>query len=153
MVAQESGGATRSITVDYEFPEPPEAVWRALTEPGLLARWLMPGDIRPVVGHRFTLQAQPAGGWDGVIRCEVLAADEPRLLRYTWRGGAQEVDGYGHLLDTVVTWTLRSREGGGTHLRLEHAGFRSEDEFAWRALGSGWRTKQASLAEAVTAAG
>jgi hypothetical protein len=31
----------------------PEKVWRALTEPKLLAAWLMVTDLRPLVGNRF----------------------------------------------------------------------------------------------------
>jgi uncharacterized protein YndB with AHSA1/START domain len=134
-----SAGPRQSIVVEHEFPEPPEKVWRALTEPALLSAWLMPNDIRPVVGHRFTFRAQPIAGWDGVVYCEVLAVDPPRLLRYSWRGGSDELTGYGHTLDTVVTWTLTAMPAGGTHLRLEHEGFTPKDAFAFEAMGKGWR--------------
>ena len=36
----------RSIVAEYDLPYPPEKVWRALTEPELLAAWLMPNDIQ-----------------------------------------------------------------------------------------------------------
>ena len=79
---------TQSIEVDYELPQPPEKVWRTLTEPALLARWLMQNDIKPVVGHKFTFQAEPIPGqWDGRVDCEVLAVEPLRLLRYSWQGG------------------------------------------------------------------
>ena len=51
---------TQSIVVKYELAQPPEKVWRALTEPKLLAAWLMDNDIAPIVGHRFQFRAQPA---------------------------------------------------------------------------------------------
>jgi uncharacterized protein YndB with AHSA1/START domain len=120
---------TQSIVVDYDLPHPPAKVWRALTTPALLARWLMENDIAPVVGHRFTMRAQPQGGWNGLVECEVLACDEPTLLRYSWKGSN---------LDSVVTWTL-SPTATGTHLRLEHAGFTEQNGFAFDAMGKGWR--------------
>lgn len=39
------------IRVDRFFPHPPAKVWRVLTEPELIGRWLMPGDFRLEVGH------------------------------------------------------------------------------------------------------
>ncbi len=132
-----------TIIVEYDLPHSPEKVWRALTEPALLAAWLMENDIAPVVGHRFTMRAQPMPGWDGVVRCEVLEADAPRRLRYTWVGGSEA-----QRLDTVVTWTL-SKTTTGTRLVLEHAGFLPANAFAFDALGRGWRGK---VAERMSAA-
>ena len=31
-----------SVAFEFELPHPPEKVWRALTEPVLLAEWLLP---------------------------------------------------------------------------------------------------------------
>ena len=100
----------RTIVVDYTLAHPPEKVWRALTESDLLACWLMENDFRPEVGHRFTFRTQPmpAFGFDGIVRCEVLAVDRPHRLRHSWVGGA---------LDTIVTWTLTPK-GNGTLLFL-----------------------------------
>ncbi len=131
---------TRAIVADYHFPQSPEQVWRALTEPALLAKWLMPNNILPVVGHRFTFQAQPMAGWDGVAHCEVLAVEPLRRLSYSWRGGNKEVQGYGQYLDTVVTWTLAAAAGGGTDVHLVHDGFTAKDDFPYNAMGNGWRT-------------
>ena len=66
-----------SIVVDYTLNEPPTEVWRALTEPKLLAQWLMENDIQPIVGHKFNFRAKPMGDWDGIVYCEILEADEP----------------------------------------------------------------------------
>jgi len=129
---------SQSIVVDYELAHPPEKVWRALTEPALLARWLMQNDIAPRVGHKFTMRAQPQGSWDGIVHCEVLTCDPPRVLSYSWKGGTDENKNYGSHLDTVVTWTLEPR-GQGTHLRLTHSGFLDKDRFAFDAMGKGWR--------------
>ena len=142
---------TRSIVVEIDLDAPPEKVWRALTETELVAAWLMPNDIRPEPGHRFTMRAQPTPGWDGTVTCEVLVAEPHRRLSYRWRGGADAVEGYGHRLDTVVTWTLTPTGAGGTHLKLEHAGFTEADGFAFQALGGGWRGKLAMQLRAIVA--
>ena len=34
--------ATRTAIVERQIPYPPEKIWRALTQPHLLADWLMP---------------------------------------------------------------------------------------------------------------
>lgn len=123
--------AKRAIRVDYDFPYAPEKVWRCLADSALLARWLMPNDFRPEVGHRFTFRTQPipAAGFDGIVHCEVLEVIPLKRLSYSWRGGA---------IDTVVTWTLEERQGG-TLLHLEHDGFGPADTMAFDGLGQGWR--------------
>jgi uncharacterized protein YndB with AHSA1/START domain len=133
--AKDTQATTQSIVVDYDFTQPPRKVWRALTEPAILATWLMPNDIAAVVGHRFTFQAQPMPGWDGVVQCEVLEVVPEQRLVYSWRGGPES-----NRLDTTVTWTLAST-ATGTRLRLEHAGFKAKDAFALDGMGRGWRGK------------
>ncbi len=137
---------TQSIVVEYDLPDPPEKVWRALTEPALVAAWLMPNDIKPQVGHRFTFRAAPVPGWDGIVHCEVLAVEPNRRLRYSWRGGSDKLQNYGAALDTVATWTLTPTASGGTLLRLDHDGFPLES-FAFPKMEQGWRGK---IAERIT---
>jgi hypothetical protein len=36
-----ANAAAQSIALEYELPHPPAKVWRALTDPALLAAWLM----------------------------------------------------------------------------------------------------------------
>jgi uncharacterized protein YndB with AHSA1/START domain len=134
----ETVSETRSIVMEKTLPHPPEKIWRTLTQAELIGRWLMPNDFAPKVGHRFTFKTKPMGDWDGTVHCEVLVCDPPRLLRYSWVGGSKTNDKYGAQLDSVVTWTLTPVQGG-THLRMEHAGFRSPgNDFAFNAMGSGW---------------
>ncbi|MGK9236718.1 SRPBCC domain-containing protein [Inquilinus limosus] len=116
-----------AVTVDCELDHPPEKVWRALTEPDLLGAWLLPNDARTGIGRaeegrRFTLRGGP--GAEKPIDCEVLAAEPPRLLRYSWRGRDGDSDAGGRALDTVVTFTLDRTAAGGTRLRIVHSGFR-----------------------------
>lgn len=125
----------KSITRTAFYPFPPELVWRALTEPEVLASWLMPNDIEPVVGHRFQFRTKPAPGFDGIVHCEVLEADAPRRLVYSWGGGPTKAR------PTRVEWTLERVEGG-TRLVLEHSGFHGMSGYFLRSmLGRGWGHK------------
>ena len=147
-----TAAATRSIVVEGDFPYPPEKVWRALTEDRLIAQWLMPNNFEPAVGTRFTFKTQPVGDWDGVVHCEVLHSEPPRLLRYSWKGGTETNSRYGSTLDSVVTWTLTATSDG-THLKMEHAGFRSpQNDFAYEAMSPGWGRIVQSIARVIAAA-
>ena len=112
-----------SIECDQFIARPPAAVWRVLTEPGLHAKWWAAGDIKPEVGHRFTLDM---GSW-GVQQCEILDVEPEKLLRYTFAEG---------VLDTTITWRLEP-EGDGTRLFLTHDGF-PPGSTALEGMGRGW---------------
>jgi uncharacterized protein YndB with AHSA1/START domain len=124
---------TRSIVVERRVSHPPEKVWRALTTSHLIAEWLMNNDFEPVEGRRFTFRATPVPGWSGVTNCVVLHVERPHLLSYSWGDGSESDSG----LKTVVTWTL-TPDGAGTLLRMEHIGFRPEDEGGYRSMSGGW---------------
>ena len=105
------------IVLDYDLDEAPEKVWRALTQPHLVAAWLGPNDIVPDAGRRFTLEPTPAKA----VECEVLEADPERRLSYRWR----EAGDGGGLTDSTVTFEVTPTPLGGSHLRLVHSGFRA----------------------------
>lgn len=86
-----------AVVTECDLPQTPEQVWKALTKPELLAKWLPEAND-----------------------CEVLAAEPSRLLRYRWRAARQDRDESGHELDSVVTFELTGTAGGGTHLRVDH---------------------------------
>jgi len=126
---------TKSIVVERTMRHPPEKVWKALTRSEVIARWLMQNDFAPEVGRRFNFRATPIPGmWNGCTDCEVLTLDEPRTLAYSWNASGEEAaDG----LKSVVTWTL-TPVAEGTHVRMEHSGFRPQDEGGRQAMGGGW---------------
>jgi uncharacterized protein YndB with AHSA1/START domain len=130
---------TREIVVDEVFPHMPETVWKTLTTPELMGRWLMmPTGFEAVKGKNFTYQTTPAGEWDGVIHCQVLEVTLNERLVYAWRGGHDANAEYGSHLETVVKWTL-TKVDGGTRLRLVHSGFRSpNNDFAFKSMSNGW---------------
>jgi len=47
--------AHKKITIRKErfYPNPPEDVWVALTDPRTLAEWFEPNNHEPTVGHKF----------------------------------------------------------------------------------------------------
>jgi len=115
------------ITMERRYPQPPSAVWRALTDPALHARWWAAGDVRPVVGHCFDLDMGP---W-GKAPCEVVAVEVERLFRFRFATTT---------LDTVITWRL-APDGGGTLLTLTHEGFDLDSPMsraAFEGMKQGW---------------
>jgi uncharacterized protein YndB with AHSA1/START domain len=121
---------TETIHVDQFLSQPPAKVWLMLTEPDRLASWWAAGDIRPEVGHEFTLDM---GRW-GAQRCTVTAVEEARLLSYTFGEGD---------VDWTITWRL-APEGVGTRLFLEHGGFDIDDPrqaTAFSTMSQGWAGK------------
>ena len=120
--------STRSVVMEREFPHPPEKVWRALTDSSVIEQWLMKNDFAPVAGRAFQLRMDPVPNWNGVIDCKVLTVEPYRSLAYTW----------GTLgMESVVTFTL-TPTNGGTHLRMEQAGFRPDQEANYRGAIYGW---------------
>jgi len=114
---------TRSVVVERDVPFPAEKIWRALTQPHLIEEWLMKNDFTPALDHRFTLR----GDW-GSVDCQVTAIEPHKRLSYTW-------DAMG--LESVVTWTLTPTRTG-THLRMEQAGFRPDQQQAYNGAKFGW---------------
>ncbi len=121
---------TRSVVVERDIPHPHEKLWRALTQPHLIAEWLMTNDFQPLVGHGFTLR----GEWGGVLDCRVLAVEPNRTLSYSWDF---DNDDPAFALKSVVTFTL-TPTATGTHLRMEQAGFRPTQKQALGGALHGW---------------
>lgn len=120
--------ASRSLVIEREMPHPPEKIWRALTQGPLIEEWLMKNDFKPVVGHQFSFRSTPVPGWDGIIQSEVLTIEPNSKLSYSW--GTMGTT-------SLVTWTLTPTKGG-THIRMEQTGFRSEQDAAYKGATYGW---------------
>jgi uncharacterized protein YndB with AHSA1/START domain len=130
---------TRTLVIEKEMPHPPEKVWRALTQASLIEAWLMANDFRPVVGHKFTLRTTPVPNWNGIIDCEVLEVEPNSRLSYSWGTMGME---------SIVAWTLMPT-GGGTHVRMEQSGFRSEESASYKGASYGWQKFIGSLERVV----
>lgn len=132
-------GETRSVVVERDIPYLAEKIWRALTEPHLIAEWLMKNDFAPAIGHRFNLR----GEWGGILDCEVLAVEPLRTLSYTWNHAH---DDPAFSLTSVVTFTL-TPTATGTHLRMEQKGFRPDQRQAFGGAMQGWQAFFGKLEE------
>jgi uncharacterized protein YndB with AHSA1/START domain len=122
-----------SITFDFEFPHPIERVWARLADSATMAKWLMPNDFAPRLGHRFTFRREPMPqlGFDGITHCEVIELEAPTLLAFTFKGGP---------LDTIVRFRLEPT-AKGTRMHFEHSGFDVDDprqQFSFDAMSKGW---------------
>jgi len=121
---------THSVIVEREIPFAPEKIWRALTQPHLIAEWLMQNDFEPVVDHGFTLR----GDW-GSVDCKVLIVEPNKTLSYTWEAMG---------LESIVTWSLTPTQAG-TALRMEQAGFKPDQTQAYQGAKFGWQKFFANL--------
>ena len=86
------------LVFECALDAPPEKVWRALTIPEYLARWLKP---------------------EQDIDLAVVSAEENRILTYRWRESGQ-----GAIVgaeDSLVTFELTPMGDGSTWFRLTHA--------------------------------
>lgn len=88
----------------------------------------MKNDFRPVVGHRFSLEREPAPEVKVVVDCEVVEVEPNRTLSYTWSA-------FG--LESIVTWTL-TPSGKGTILRMEQSGFPADQKAALKGATASW---------------
>ena len=119
---KDTTGTTESVVIECDLPDPPEKVWRALTEQDLLGAWLMPNDMRPEVGAQFRFR--PGSGEGAAVECEILAAEPHRILRWRQRE-RNDTDAEPRSVDSVVSFELSRIPTGGTHLRLVHDKFES----------------------------
>jgi uncharacterized protein YndB with AHSA1/START domain len=119
-----------AITFEFDLPHRPEKVWRALTDPELLAQWLLPTiglELEP--GKAFTFKTQAYPGWDGTVNCQFVEIEPLRKLAYTWTVP---------FLDTVVTFTLTPTESG-TRLVMMQSGFKPDQKQEFGGARYGWR--------------
>jgi len=89
---------TDALVFECALDAPPEKVWRALTIPEYLERWLKPAEA---------------------VDLSVVTAEENKSLTYRWRESGQ-----GAIVgaeDSLVTFELTPTVDGGTWFRLTHA--------------------------------
>ena len=135
---QTERGQTESVAFVFELNHPPEKVWRALTDPILLAEWLLPVvDLKLEPGAAFTFKTQPYPGWDGIVNCRILEIEAHRKLSYTWAVP---------FLDTVVTFTL-TPTASGTRLSLVQSGFKPDQKKEFGGARYGWKMMGGKLVD------
>ena len=131
-VTHTGSGWRAEFTRDFE--QSPQEVWRALTDPAMLAQWLAPGSIEPRIGGRARLDFQDSGI---VIDSAVSLYERDHLLEYSWSGPGEPL--------RLVTWTLSAiLDGCRLTLTLKLPG----DDVVDRSC-AGWEAHLSMLAAAL----
>lgn len=94
------------LIFEYELDAPLAKVWRALTVPEFIERWLLP--IEP---KRQTDAPSPPSAR---ISLRLIEAEDQKFVRYSWREPGAPV------LDNTVTFELAPNTSGGTTFRILH---------------------------------
>ncbi len=117
------------VVCEIEISAPPDAVFLALTQPENLMRWWTDA-VCKAEGWQF--DPRPGKPWSARLRSEtlsingsevfaphgeILEADPPRLLVYTWNSNWDSEPGPA----TTVRWEL-TRTSTGTRVKLTHSG-------------------------------
>ncbi|MBB5916412.1 uncharacterized protein YndB with AHSA1/START domain [Nocardia transvalensis] len=130
-----------AVEIGGFFPHAPDQVWRVLTEPDLLARWLMRSvGFDTAVGTHFifAVPSEPAAG----VACEVLTSRPREQLTVSWVDLRAD-----YPARWIVDWAIRP-QGRGTRLLLTQTGFDIEDrrqKMARNAMERGWRNLMPKL--------
>jgi len=126
-----------TITHSIRIEAPVARVWKILTEPEYVGRWLGCMRYRKALDHVFYMQQDEgkrmADDIDGATHCRIVALDEPKRFAFSWfLPGTPE---------TTVSFTLASH-GSATEVSLVHDGWEQFDAAAIReirdALAGGW---------------
>jgi uncharacterized protein YndB with AHSA1/START domain len=131
---------SETISFEFDLPHGPQKVWRALTDPALLAEWLLPVvELNLEPGAAFTFKAQPQPGWDGLVNCRFIEIEADRKLSFAWAVGDMEID-------TVVTFTL-APTASGTRLSLVQSGFKPDQKQNFGGARYGWKMMGGKLVD------
>lgn len=150
MTAEPSGLALQMTRV---LRAPRSLVFRALTEPGELAKWWGPNgftapsvDFDPRVGGSYRIEMQPPEGEVFYLTGEFREVEPPARLVYTFRWEDPTPDDR----ETVVTLSLQEL-GDDTELDFAQGTFATEER---RALHEeGWTNSFDKLEELMSSAG
>jgi uncharacterized protein YndB with AHSA1/START domain len=127
----EHRGDRQVIRFERRLDHPVERVWRAISEPGEMAKWLALTELEPAEGGRVVLTWQNTDdeGNTTVARGTVTALDPPRLIefdtdvhgRLRWE---LEPDGEGTVLSFTAEVQLPEEYElkvlAGWHIHLDH---------------------------------
>jgi glutathione S-transferase len=120
---------TDSLVIKRHFRAPPERVFAAFTDRGLMQAWYGPENVTVPhcevdarVGGKYRVEMHNMAGSVHVVTGEFREIRPPERLVYTWGW----LNGTGRGPETLVTLTFAAR-GGGTDLTLEQTGFLDQD--------------------------
>jgi len=138
LIDKTDASQTDAISFEFDLHHSPQKVWRALTDPTLLAEWLLPViGLKLEPGAAFTFKTQPYPGWDGTVNCRMLEIEAQKKLRYAWTVP---------FLDTVVTFTL-APTASGTRLSIVQSGFKPDQKQEFGGSRYGWNMMGGKLVD------
>jgi uncharacterized protein YndB with AHSA1/START domain len=107
-------GDHATLIFERRLLHPPEAVWRAITEPYELSKWYLPeARIEGRVGGSIDFSSGP-----GRVTGSILVWDPPRVFEHEWK---VDSPGFPKGEYGVIRWELVG-EGDDTILKLTHRG-------------------------------
>lgn len=123
-----------TVIVERTYEAPIGRVWQALTDKTQMKQWYFDvSDFKPEPGFKFEFT-----GGDETVRyrhlCEVIEADKPNKLSYTWQ--YENIEGV-----SLVTIELFAEADERTRVRLTHSGldFKTDDKnFQPSSFDAGW---------------
>lgn len=128
-----TSGSPMRAEVARTVPAPPEAVFRAWTDPALLQRWFWPWspsaalDVR--AGGAYEIAAQHPTIGELRVHGRYIEVAPSERLAFTWRW-----DGDPASEETIVTVTFRERDGA-TDVVVSHEGLRDAEDRAQNEQG------------------
>lgn len=126
------------IKFERVYPHPPEAVWRALTDPAALGEWLMETDFLPEIGRGFRLWCDDGEGGTDTYLCQLLEYEPPARMLWSW---VLEEDPD----ESEMRVELRvDPEGDGAKVTIVHSGDRDAETV--EKFKGGWPIKLQDLA-------
>ncbi|MEM8801384.1 MAG: SRPBCC domain-containing protein [Pseudomonadota bacterium] len=136
-----------SLTCERFIAAPPEKLYDAWLDPEMLAEFIRPGEnmsvpkveADPKVGGRFLIVMR-LGKEDMPHSGTYKVLDRPKQLAFTWESPASRIEG------STVTIDFE-KVSGGTHLRLTHVRFPTEE--SRNNHEGGWTRILATLAEEI----
>lgn len=139
--ALDTVGGRPAVRFERLLRKPPEAVWRALTDPAELRTWFPTDIVTDEWRVGATLSFPFRRGEGPTASGTVLELDEPRLLVYTW--GEETLrfeltpldDGGTRLVMTdELDGGIAARNAAGWHVCLEMLAGNSPEKGAWKPL-------------------
>ena len=117
-----------SLTIVRKLKAAPDKVWRALTQPEALKKWMAPDDAFKIpvaetnvrVGGRYHIVMKSPDGEDHDVSGSYRVIVPNRKLVYTWAWKSTPER------ESLVTFELRATDGG-TELTLKHEQFADEE--------------------------
>ncbi len=119
-------GASRTVRLTRSYPHPADRVWVAVSDPGRLVSWFPQRVVGDLMTPGSRLRFESAEGTHPPFAGEVLRADPPRGLEFTWGTDAIgfEVAPSGEgctftLTDVVDNLGKAARDAAGWHTCLD----------------------------------